>query len=124
MDGYRNLDAWQRAQELVAEVYEVTGGFPDSERFGLTSQLRRASVSVCTNIAEGYGRRNPGDLRRFVDIAHGSLSEVNCLIDLSQRLGLVSPVQVLSVRTRTVAAGQVLSGLSRWSRDRSRAKVR
>lgn len=84
---YTDLIAWQKAMDFVHRVYALTSGFPGDERFGLTSQLRRAAVSIPSNIAEGEGRETPGDFIRFLAIAHGSLREVETQLRISQRLG-------------------------------------
>ena len=76
MKDFKELHVWQKAHELVLKVYRVTRGFPADERFGLTSQIRRAAAAVPTNIAEGCGRSTDADLARFADIASGSASEV------------------------------------------------
>ncbi|MFV1884676.1 MAG: four helix bundle protein [Balneola sp.] len=87
---YRELLIWQKAMELVTEVYFVTNTFPDSERFGLTSQLRRSSVSVPANIAEGFGRNSSGDFKRFLNIAMGSLFELQTEFEIAKNLGFIS----------------------------------
>ncbi|WP_374687346.1 four helix bundle protein [Promineifilum sp.] len=73
---YRELIVWQKAMDLVLNVYEVTRAFPREEAFGLTSQLRCACISVPSNIAEGQGRHSVKEFVRFLEIAHGSLQEV------------------------------------------------
>ena len=83
--------AWQRCQDLAMAVYGATKNFPKEERYGLVSQLRRASVSGSSNIAEGYGRHSGKELVRFLWIALGSLSEVDSLLALSEKLGLLTP---------------------------------
>jgi four helix bundle protein len=75
---------------MAAEIYRVTDEFPSEERFGLTSQLRRAAVSVSSNIAEGKGRSSSGDLRRFLDIAMGSVFEVESQLHVSIVLGIAA----------------------------------
>jgi four helix bundle protein len=75
-ESFRDLSVWQRAIELTVGVYQLTAAFPDSERFGLTSQLRRAAVSIASNIAEGYGRATKGEYLQFLGHARGSVSEV------------------------------------------------
>ena len=77
---------WQKADELVVLIYKITRAFPADEKYGLTSQLRRAALSVALNIVEGYARSNIGDLRRFLDISLGSLAEVEYLLELSLKL--------------------------------------
>ncbi len=76
MATYRDLIAWQKSIDLVVAIYELTKGFPQSEEFGLKSQLRRAAVSIPSNIAEGHGRHTQPEFRRFLMIALGSTREV------------------------------------------------
>lgn len=85
MRDFRELVVWQKAK-LALDVYRGTSGFPNDERFGLTSQLRRASVSVVANIAEGCGRESEREFGRFLSIAAGSASEVECQLMLSKDL--------------------------------------
>ena len=87
---HRDLRAWQDAMTLVEHLYEITRTFPQAELYGLTSQIRRAAVSVPTNIAEGAARSSSEELRQFLSIAQASLSELDTLIDISARLGYVS----------------------------------
>ncbi|MCA8991864.1 MAG: four helix bundle protein [Planctomycetaceae bacterium] len=93
MFGFEKLTVWQLAIEYADHVYAVTDSFPDNERFGLTSQLRRASVSVSSNIAEGSGRNSNPDFIRFVQIAYGSLMETVSQLTISQRRGLITTEQ-------------------------------
>ena len=87
---YRDLEIWQLGMELTEQVYRITNKFPQSEMYGLASQLRRAAVSIPANIAEGYGRSSDNNLSNFVRIARGSLAEVETLVELSIRIGFVS----------------------------------
>lgn len=87
MRDFRQLQVWKKAHELTLEVYRTTRSFSQSELYGLTSQLRRASASIAANLAEGCGRSTEGDLRRFVDIASGSASEVDYHLLLARDLG-------------------------------------
>lgn len=89
MRDYRHLLAWQRAHQLVLDVYRLTQGFPKSESFGLVSQLRRSAVSIPSNIAEGAGRRSTKDFRRFLSVAAGSASELQYQLELSRDLGYI-----------------------------------
>ncbi len=84
---HRELNAWQQAMELVAAIYSATSKFPQNEQFGLTSQLRRAAVSVPANIAEGFARNGTKELLHFLGIASGSLSELDTLVELAHKLG-------------------------------------
>jgi four helix bundle protein len=91
MGGYRQLIAWQAAHELAVEVYRVTSMWPPSERYGLVAQIRRAAFSAPANIAEGSVRRGPREFRRFVDIALGSVSEVEYTVDFALAVAVASP---------------------------------
>jgi four helix bundle protein len=86
---YRDLVAWQKAMDLVTSVYQVSERFPGHERFGLVSQIRRAAVSVPSNIAEGHGRRTKSDFVHFLDVARGSANEVQTQLLIAERLGYV-----------------------------------
>lgn len=87
---YRRLDVFHRSDQLAIDVYRVTAHFPDSERYGLGVQLRRAAVSAPANIVEGAERSTQKDLLRHIDIAAGSASEARYLLSLGRRLGYVS----------------------------------
>lgn len=86
MNRYKNLEIWKRSMKMAVEVYIITENYPDSEKYGLVSQLRRASVSVSSNIAEGAGRGSNKDFKRFLDIAYGSLYEIETQIMISDHL--------------------------------------
>lgn len=92
MRDFRSLQVWEKAHKLTLAVYKVTSTFPKDELYGLTSQLRRASASVPTNIAEGCGRDGEGELGRFMQIAMGSASEVEYLLLLSHDLNLIETI--------------------------------
>lgn len=86
---FRDLVVWQKAMDLVELVYGISSRFPPDERYALTSQLKRASVSVPSNIAEGYGRHSTADYVRFLQIALGSLNELQIQLELASRLGFI-----------------------------------
>src|SRR5437016_8960744 len=90
---YRELVAWQKAMLLVTEIYLATKSFPQEERYGLTNQLRRAAVSVPSNIAEGAARSGTGEFLQFLGIAKGSLAEVETLLILARKLTYLTQVQ-------------------------------
>nr|WP_299337697.1 four helix bundle protein [Allomuricauda sp.] len=90
MVNYRNYKVWQRSHDLVLEIYRVTENYPESEQFGLVSQMRRASISVPTNIAEGCGRETQKELVRFLYISSGSAHELDYLVLISQELGFLA----------------------------------
>ena len=87
MGNFRDLVVWKRAQDLALAVYQSTSSFPKEERYGLTAQMRRAAVSVSSNIAEGCGRQGDRELSRFLRIARGSVRELECQLMLSRDLG-------------------------------------
>ena len=110
---FRDLIVWQKARSLVRAAYLVTSGFPEHERFGLASQIQRAAVSVCANLAEGWGRGSRGELHRFVTIALGSLHELEALLDIAEDVGYVSAAKTSPVRTAVTESGRMLTGLRR-----------
>ena len=107
---HRNLKAWQQAIELVTAIYTSTSSFPAQERFGLSSQMQRASVSVPANIAEGFARNGTKELLHFLSIAAGSLSELDTLIELAARLGYLNNAEELNGKVDEVSG--LLMGLS------------
>jgi four helix bundle protein len=88
---FRDLVAWQKGMDLVVAVYRLSQSFPTEERFGLAAQVRRAVVSVPSNIAEGHGRRTRSDFVHFLDIARGSANETETQLLIAERLGFISP---------------------------------
>jgi four helix bundle protein len=91
MKPYEKLDAWMLAHALALDTFRVTAGFPKSELYGVTSQTRRAALSVPTNIVEGSAKRGPREFRRFLDMAIGSLAELSYLLRFARDLGILSP---------------------------------
>jgi four helix bundle protein len=87
---HHELVAWQVAVELVGEIYQLSASFPHTEQYGLTSQLRRAAVSVPSNIAEGAARTSKKEFLHFLSVARGSLSEIDTQLTIAKRLGLLS----------------------------------
>jgi len=108
---YQELVAWQKAMDLVEDVYKLTKHFPREELYALTSQIRRAAVSVPSNIAEGQGRRTTSDFLRHLSIAYGSLREVETQAMIAQRLKYVAGANVKSVIDRAGDVGRLLNGL-------------
>lgn len=107
--------------ELVVAVYAASRCLPAEERYGLTSQMRRAAVSVAANIAEGHGRRRTNDYLRFLDIARGSLMELETHLQIAQRLGWFDPPVTGSCLSRSEGVARMLAGLSRSLRARTPA---
>jgi four helix bundle protein len=93
MQSYKDLIVWKKSVELVEEIYRPTQSFPAEERYGLTSQIRRASISIPSNIAEGYGRRNKKENAYFVNIAYGSATEVETKLIIAQKLSFINNEQ-------------------------------
>jgi four helix bundle protein len=110
---YKNLVVWQRAFALGAEIYRLTAGFPNEEKFGLTSQLRRACLSIASNIAEGYGRGSRAEYLRFLRIARGSLYEVETQMLFAVELKFIVREQFDSIAEMINETARVLSGLIR-----------
>jgi len=110
---HKKLELWKRSMDLVTLIYEITRSFPKDEDFGLKSQLRRASVSVPSNIAEGLARKTMNDKLHFLNIAQGSLSEVDTQIELAMRLSYIDIINYRNVEARLVDIQKLLSGLVR-----------
>ncbi|WP_221028833.1 four helix bundle protein [Actomonas aquatica] len=89
MKDYRDLEVWRRSHDLVLAVYRASQCFPNDERFGLTSQLRRSAASIPANLAEGCGRHSDAELARYVEISHGSASETEYHLLLARDLGFL-----------------------------------
>lgn len=119
MRDHEKLRAFELADSFALAVYEVTQTFPRDEIFGLTSQLRRAAVSVPSNIVEGSARNSEADYLRFLDIAYGSLKEAGYQLSLACRLGYLSPDKFREIRELCDETGKVLNGLIRSIRRKS-----
>src|SRR5579863_9769822 len=110
---YRDLEVWQAAMELAVQVYRLTAMFPKEERYGLTSQIRRAAVSVPSNIAEGKGRSSDKELIQFLCHSRGSLFEIETQLAIGERLGYSTKEECDEVRGETARIGQMINGLIR-----------
>jgi len=110
---FRSLMVWQRAIEMTLEIYRLTAAFPASEQFGLTSQLRRASVSVASNIAEGHGRASKGEYLQFLGHARGSNSEVETQLVIAKALGFGSKQALVAVEEKCSEVGRMLGAVMR-----------
>ncbi len=108
---YQELIVWQKAIELVMEVYRFTAGFPDSEKFGLVAQLRRAAVSIPSNIAEGQGRSTTGEFKQFPGHARGSLFETATQVLIAKNLGFGDAKGVERLQSLIDEVGRLLNGL-------------
>ena len=110
---YRELIVWQKAMDLVTEIYQVTSTFPNEERFGLTSQIRRAAVSVPSNIAEGHGRKATGAYLNHLSIAYGSLMELETQIQIALRLNFISTEAASDLIEKITQIAKMLNGLKK-----------
>ena len=101
--------------ELVTEIYSVTQSFPRQEMYGLVAQLRRAAVSIPSNLAEGYGRNSPKELHQFIGHARGSLAEVETQIEIAQNLGYLKIEVAAQLQARVAHLVRMITGLRAWS---------
>jgi len=113
MQDFRKVRVWQASRELAVQVYRVTRGFPADERFGLTSQMRRAALSMGANLAEGCGRGTDPDTRRFVQMAYGPSLELLHFLIISQDLSLLEDSEFQSLDAKLESLRKQLSGLLR-----------
>ena len=111
MNAYERLDAWQGAHRLVLLVYRTTRAFPTEERYGLTSQLRRAAFAVAANIVEGSAKKGPREFRRYLDIAVGSIAELRYTLRLVRDLGLISDAEFEQLEAERDRVGRLTWGL-------------
>lgn len=113
MGEYRNLQAWQKAMDLADAIFDAVSKFPQSELYGLTAQMKSASRSVPSNIAEGRGRRTKADYKHFLYQARGSLHEVETQIDMARRQRLVDDENAGKLMELANETGRLLNGLIR-----------
>ena len=110
---FTGLIAWQEAHKLVLKVYQTTKSFPVEERSGLISQLRRAAVSISSNIAEGFSRNSRREKRRFYEISQASLTEVQNELLISKDVGYLHPTDFQKIADQTVIVSKLISGLKK-----------
>jgi four helix bundle protein len=108
---YKDLIVWQRSIQLTVAVYQLTAAFPTDERFGLTSQLRRAAVSIACNIAEGYGRGSKNEYRHFLGMARGSNAELQTQVVIASELGFGHPQQISDTQALSDEIARMLVSL-------------
>src|SRR2546421_11479747 len=111
MQDFRNLNVWQLARRLTKTIYQLTINFPESEEFGLKPQMRRATISICSNIAEGCGRRGDREFRRFLDVAMGSACELECETILSYDLAFITESLQEQILDTIIQIKRMLGGL-------------
>ena len=110
MHNYKELIFWQKSRELVKVIYNLVSEFPDDEKFGITSQIKRSVISVSSNIAEGAGRNSDKDFIRFLDIANGFLFELEAQLFLSSDLGLIQNEVLENILVRVEEIQKMIYG--------------
>ena len=111
---FRELNVWSRSIELTTLIYALTNEFPKTEIYGLSAQMRRAAVSIASNIAEGSARNTRKDFKQFVAIARGSNCELQTQLVIASRLGFSGPEKINEAEVISHEVGQMLSGLSKY----------
>jgi four helix bundle protein len=111
VEDFKDLKVWVKAHELTLAIYRHTRGFPKEEMYGLTSQIRRASASIGANIAEGCGRRSDAEMKRFLQIARGSASELECHLLLARDLRFLSSDEFNNLEARGLEIQRMLASL-------------
>jgi four helix bundle protein len=112
-ESFRDLVVWQRSIQLSVAIYKLTGSFPKEETYGLSSQLRRAGVSVASNIAEGYARLSRGEYKQFLGVARGSNSEVQTQLVIARELGFGSPQALDNAEGLSNEVGKMIASILR-----------
>ena len=112
MEDFKNLKVWAKVHELTLAIYRRTRGFPNDELYGLTSQIRRASVSIGANIAEGCGRRSDPEMKRFIQIARGSASKLEYHLLLAKDLQYLSSVEFKDLEAKVFEVQRMLAALA------------
>jgi len=110
---HRELDVWKKAMNFVVEIYRISGIFPKSEEFGLTSQMRRASVSIPSNLAEGAARKGNKEFMQFLNIAQGSISELDTQLELAYRLSYINKESHSNLINKLTEISKMLYGLTK-----------
>lgn len=110
---HHKLDVWKRSIDFVSKIYRVTGGFPDEEKFGLTSQMRRAAVSIASNIAEGAARSGRKEFNNFLHIAQGSVAELETQFFISRNLEFIGSEKVKPLLQELEEISKMIIGLQR-----------
>jgi len=111
INSYRNLIVWQKSVALVTDIYTLTKSFPQEEKFGIVSQLNRASVSIPSNIAEGWGRESSKNYLQFLRISRGSLMETETLLEISKNLNYIKESEFKVISDNIEEVSKILQGL-------------
>ena len=111
MNNFRELKVWQKAMNLITSIYTTTSKFPQNEQFGLTSQIRRSSVSIASNIAEGFGRNTKNEFARFLRISIGSLFELQTQLEISKNLKFITSEKFDNILSESIEIEKMLKAL-------------
>ncbi len=114
---FTDLEAWQYGHKLAVDIYKITKTWPKDEQYGLTSQIRRAAVSITSNLAEGFSRSTKTDKKHFYIIAHGSLTELQNQLLLSKDIGYLSTLDLQKLADNTVKVHKLITGLIKSLKD-------
>ena len=113
---FTDLEAWKKAHALVVNIYLHTKKYPKDEQFGITNQMRRAAVSITSNIAEGFSRISPKEKAQFYAIAQGSLTELQNQLLISRDVGYVTPLEHREIESQVITVHKLINGLSKYVR--------
>jgi four helix bundle protein len=116
---YKDLEVWKKAIGLATEIYQVTSGFPEEEKFGLVSQMRRAAVSIASNIAEGAARQSKKEFLQFLSLAAGSTSELNTQVTIASNIEMGNMPKLKALGDELDRIARMLQGLIRSVKERS-----
>ena len=119
LKSYQDLEVWKKSIDLAEKVYQLSAQFPQDERYGLSSQVRRSVVSIAANIAEGAARHGTREFLQFLGIASGSLAETETFLILARRLGMATSEQIDPLLSQTGEIGRMLNGLKRSLHSRA-----
>ena len=119
MNNFRDIIVWQKAMILVTDIYNISSDFPKFEQFGLTSQIRRSSVSIPSNIAEGFGRNYKNEFIRFLQISVGSLFELQTQMEIAKNIDFISSESFNKILSNTIEIEKMLKALIKSIKNKS-----
>lgn len=115
---HRNLDVWKRSLQLAKSIYETTQNFPNNEQYGIVAQMRRAAMSIASNIAEGAARNSKKEFLQFLNVAQGSASELDTQVELAKELGYIDHNTYQSIMTEITVISKQLYGLAKTVKNK------
>lgn len=113
MHRFKELEVWQRSVKLSVDIYQLTKNYPDTEKYGLVSQLNRSAVSIPSNIAEGAGRNSNGEFKQFLGISTGSLFELETQLIISKQVGIISDTELNTLAEKISTIIKMIAGLKK-----------